>query len=248
MTQASQFKSPGLVPWIFIIFATLVTFSLGVWQLERLEWKEGQLAAIAQGQSLPQLAALPDEAEKLAGAMYRRVVLTGHFDDHIFLKIGANKDYPSGFFVLTPFTIYDTDQHLLVKRGFVPGTQEEVMAILKANMPGAMEQVTGILRPAHTARTFTPENKPADNLWFSEDLTAIGEISGLSLLPLVVEATGDSVGGDFPIHHSGEIRLKNDHLGYAFIWFAIGIAGLVMFGFYCRKPWKQEKQTTKKDK
>jgi surfeit locus 1 family protein len=221
-----HFRRPQLIPLLFIIVSTLLLGGLGVWQLERLQWKNAVLAAVEAKQSEPALGTLP---QTLDGIDYHRVLLTGTFlhDKQLHL-IGRQIGQDVGYFLLVPFSLEDVGRIILVNRGFSPPGKE-------VRREG-VQTVRGIIRPLREKRLFAPANDAAKNIWFYEDIPAMREKTGLPIVPLVVEATGEATAGEYPIPNDGKFVFRNDHLGYAITWFALALAGLVMFAFYHRKP------------
>jgi len=226
-----RFSKPE--PWAvaFIIAATALLLFLGGWQVERLQWKNALLADMAQAQSAPALVVLPKDPQE---AFYRNVVLSGHFiHQHSFYGVAAPRGGRPGYFALTPFQLSD-GRVVLVNRGWTPKGEE--------SKPEGRQQVQGVLRPARHRRYFSPENVLEKNIWFFEDLDAMGRELGAALVPVVVEEVRPYKAGEFPIGSDGKISLRNDHLGYAITWFALAFAGLVMFALYYRvKPPAQPK-------
>lgn len=221
-----RFKKPQLVPLLFIIitFSTLCT--LGVWQIQRLQWKETMIASVEYGQSLPVLGNLPQDIHNLD---YRKTLLTGTFvHDKSLHVVGRPKNTKPGFFILTPFTLEDDGRTILVNRGYSLKDRE--------SKPEGVQTVEGIIRPARLKRRFAPDNQPDKNLWFHEDMDAMSKATGLELTPIIVEAVGKSQPDVYPTPSDGKISLRNDHLNYAITWFALAIISLVMFAIYHRKP------------
>ena len=68
-----------LVPGLFTLVGLAILISLGVWQLQRKQWKEGLIATLdAQVKAAP--APLPtDSVERLGDAEFRRFVLHPEF-------------------------------------------------------------------------------------------------------------------------------------------------------------------------
>ena len=220
-----HFRKPELIPLLFIICAVTLLASLGVWQLQRLNWKNTQIAKIAQSQTMPILGSLPQE---LDGLEYRRVMLTGtYLNDKSLHMVGRPQGEGQGFYIVTPFQLEDDGRIIIVNRGFSPPGKE--------SKPKGLQTLTGIIRPARLKRTFSPENQPAKNVWFYEDMGAMSEATGVTLTPLIVEAVGEKAKDVYPVPHDGNISLRNDHFNYAITWFSLAIIGLVMFGFYQRK-------------
>lgn len=223
-----NFRKPQLIPLLFIIASTVTLVYLGIWQVQRLQWKNKLIKQIEQAQQLPPLHILPVD---LTGLEYHKVVLTGVFKHENALNmIGRQRGNFPGYFIVTPFELKDDGRVVLVNRGFSPSGKE--------SKPEGVQIVEGIIRPAREKRFFAPENLPTRNIWFYEDISAMSAATGLPLSPLIIEQTGKEKNGEFPIVGDGRINLQNDHLGYAITWFSTAIIGLVMFGFYYRKTEK----------
>lgn len=225
MPLPMRFRKPELIPLLFIIGATLLLLGLGFWQVERLGWKNALLAEIEKAQAMPPLTAIPPQA---AGAAYRKVDLYGSYQNSKSLKfIAQPQGGVMGFYVLTPLKLED-GRFILVNRGFAPEGQEVKL--------DGIQHVTGVLRSPRQKRLFTPANQAGHNLWFYEDIPAMSDVTGLTLLPLVIEATGLKEKGVWPVPSDGKIAMRNDHLGYAITWFCLAIIGIIMFLAYHRIP------------
>ena len=112
--------------------ALVLLICLGIWQLERLEWKEALIAERAAG-----LAAEPvtlktvshDGWEKLE---FRRVYLEGKFrPDNFKLNTPIKVRSIPGYKLIALFETL-TGQMVLVDRGWVPGTLKRTTYILQA--------------------------------------------------------------------------------------------------------------------
>ncbi len=221
-----RFRKPELIPTLFIIGATILLFGLGFWQVQRLQWKNEQVAHIEEAQKMDALGTLPDD---LSGIEYRAAILTGTFlNDKMFHMVGHPQGEGPGFYVVTPFRLEDDGRVILVNRGFAPDGHE--------NPVDGVQTVRGIIRPNRPHRTFMPDNFPDKNVWFYEDIPAMSKTTGAELLPLLLEQTGDVQKNVYPAPSDGKITLRNDHLNYAITWFALGIIGLIMFAAYNRIP------------
>lgn len=225
-----RFRKPELIPLLFIIGAIALFSCLGVWQVKRLAWKTNLLAEIAHQQSLPALGTLPQD---ISGLEYRNVKLTGIFlYNKTLRRAGGMQDEGPGFFLIAPFKLEDDGRVILVNRGFSPEGKE--------SKPAGLQVVTGVIRPLRQRRPFSPDNIPAKNIWFYEDMPAMSQATGLQLTPLMVEAVGKRQHGIYPIPSDGTIFLRNDHLQYAITWFSLAIIAMVMFAFYHRIPENKE--------
>lgn len=210
-----RMKKPALVPLLFIITATLLLTGLGLWQLERLHRKEALIARIEAAQAESVVTALPDNPAASAALEYRHALLSGRLMTGKGLRFIGRKS--SGYVWLVPMELTQGGA-VLVSFGWLPEGEEP-----QTQAQASIEIMQGILRPLRQRRMFSPDNQPARNLWFTEDLAPMQEATGLTLLPLVLEADA------LP-------TLRNDHLGYALTWFALALAGIVMFLIYHREP------------
>jgi surfeit locus 1 family protein len=221
-----RFRRPQFIPLVFIVFAFTLLTTLGVWQLQRLQWKNGMIADIQQAQALPALGTLPDTLE---GLNYRNVALTGVFlNDKAMQMVGGMQGAESGFLIVTPFRLEDDGRIILVNRGFSPKD--------KASRPEGVQTVKGIVRPARQKRMFSPENRADKNIWFYEDMPAMSAYTGLALTPVVVEVVGAPQKNTYPIPGDGRLLIRNDHLSYAITWLSLAVIALVMFAVYHRIP------------
>jgi surfeit locus 1 family protein len=234
-----RFRKPELVPVLFTLFAVGLMFSLGVWQLKRLEWKTKLLADIDQAQSAPPKPLLSYPTARLPDAEWHNITATGTFlyKDELYAEPRYLNEQ-MGYGVLTPLAVVTPSgtQYVLINRGWVP-PEKEFAKDRSAGNPDVPVRVEGVIRKPFTQGRFTPNNVPAKNLWFWYDIPAMAAYTHLSLMPVLIDATritradGSAI-NDAPIPFPVEITIRNDHLGYAITWFAIGISGLVIFVLY----------------
>lgn len=204
----------------------LLFAGLGVWQVERLRWKldliarvDARLAAapvaVPPSSRWPNLDAKDDE--------YRRVRMTGRFDDQATTKVDALTELGPGWWILTP--LRTDDGTILVNRGFAPKE-----ATFAPAGPGAAT-VTGLMRASEPGGRFLRANRPAEERWYSRDVEAIAASRGIGpVAPFFVDAARGEASG-WPRGGMTVVRFRNAHLVYALTWFglaALAIAGLVL--------------------
>jgi surfeit locus 1 family protein len=237
-----RFRRIQLIPALFIMTATALLIGLGIWQLQRLEWKNTMVARTAEAQALPVLGDLPDlpDQQAIDAMAFRNVKLTGKFlHDKSLHLVGRSKNAGSenGFFIVTPFILDDDGRTILVNRGFSPAGKEA--------KPEGTQVISGVIRPARVKRYFSPENHPDKNVWFYEDIPAMSLALGIQLTPVIVEVVGAYQKDVYPIPHNGQVQMRNDHLQYAITWFSLAIIGLIMFIIYHREPSADTKSQAK---
>lgn len=203
--------------------------ALGIWQVERLGWKNALIAAVSERSTAAPVAATdywasfdPDADE------YRHVSATGTFDPSAEVLVQAVTDYGGGFWVMTPLRI-DTGQTILINRGFIPPDRRDPTA---HPAPTGTVTVTGLLRASEPDGGFLRANDPAANRWFSRDVTAIAVERGLSAnAPFFIDADRALDPAAYPIGGLTVLSFSNNHLIYALTWFALALMMLAAFGY-----------------
>jgi surfeit locus 1 family protein len=216
---------PGMTFACAILFAILC--GLGVWQLERLQWK---LALIARVNGHMAAAPLPLDriiAMDADGAQYRRVALSGHFDHAREAFVFTTDAGAPVYHVLTPFTT-DDGKVLMVDRGEVLKEKLDPATRASGNIAGEIH-VTGVWRAPDAPGAFTPPPDTAHRIWYARDLTAIAQADHLTLAaPVVIEADATPNPGGWPKGGQTVVSFRNQHLSYAVTWFglALGLLGI----------------------
>ena len=202
--------------------AFLILIGLGVWQIERLHWKEGLIAERRAAVSAPP-AAVPSTLEAARPLEFHRVEAKGRFlHDREILVHGIEREHgDAGYLVMTPFRL-DDGAVVLVERGWVPPERREPATRAQGNPPGEVA-VDGLLRLAPEKPSwFTPANDPARGEWFWIDLPALARAAGVpETLPFYVEAGPAPNSGGLPVGGQTNTSLPNDHLQYAITWFSL---------------------------
>lgn len=213
-----------------IAFAILI--ALGVWQLQRLAWKEALVAKIEARMDAPPVEA-PAEADwptlDLASWEYRRVRATGIFDHahearvYVALSDAKGPLRGPGYFILTPLLRAGGDV-IIVNRGFVPEAKADPAA-RPGSQPDGEVAVTGLLRAPEDRNAFTPADDPAKKLFFARDPGAIAKGIGLPrAAPFTIDADAASSPGGLPQGGETRVAFPNRHLEYALTWFGLAAA------------------------
>ena len=197
--------------------------ALGVWQLERREWKLALIARVdARLAAAPVAAPPPATWPRIsADAAYTRVVVYGRFLPVRPALVQAVTERGPGFWQLVPFA--DARGFtMLVNRGFVDA------AHCGAVVPGGTMAVTGLLRISEPRGGFLRANAPGEDRWYSRDVAAIAASRAVvPAAPYFIDADATPNAGGWPIGGLTVVRFRNAHLSYALTWFALaaGLAG-----------------------
>lgn len=242
------FYKPEKWPVIITLLLVGLCLALGIWQIQRLAWKEGLIAELTQAQEEKRIYknTLPDDLASLTAKNFYSIMLPGTFIHEQELHIiGRSINGEPGFSVYTPFRIEDDGRVVLVNRGWVPQSKKALSDRPEDPQFDGLVFVSGFISVPQGGSMFLPDHDVKGNLWFWPDITRINAEKGLSLPPFTLEAVNSTPDPDaLPLPRSGyEIELRNDHFNYALMWFSLSFAGLVIFFIYHLKSVKGDEDT-----
>ena len=223
---------PGVT--VAAVIAAAILIGLGVWQLQRLQWKLALIAEVNGHMAAPPVSL--DEALRMSPdqAQYRRVALAGRFDNareaYVFTTGAGGEPV---YHVLTPFRLGD-GRVLMVDRGFIPKDKRDPAT---RTLPEGETQVTGVWRVPDAPGAFTPAPDAAHRIWYARDLAGIAAADHVRLAaPVVIEADAAPNPGGWPKGGQTVVSFRNEHLSYAVTWFglAAGLIG-VYFAYHMSK-------------
>lgn len=207
-----------IFPLLLGIVGAAILISLGIWQLQRLAWKEAILADIdARISAAP--VDLPTTADP-ATDRYLPVQMTGAFTGEHLDVLVSRKQLGAGVRVIE---VFETDgRRVMVDRGFVP---EDRRADPREQGEG---RVVGNLHWPEEVDGFTPPPDDRTGLWFARDVSAMaGKLNAEPLLIVAREPTSTGI-EPMPVDNSA---IPNDHLGYAIQWFGLAAVWLGMTAY-----------------
>ena len=227
---------PTFWPTVFTIPAVLLMLGLGVWQLQRLQWKEALInERVTRTTGAP--IALPGPGDPVADLEYHRVQVQGEFlhDKEIFL--GARSlNGNAGYHLVTPFRLAD-GRVLFVDRGWIPLSRKAPASRAAGEVAGP-QALDAVIRLKGTQAWMVPDNRPDLDFFFWADLPAMAKLMNLPAAEtrFFLEAGPAKNPGGLPIGGQTRIDLPNDHLQYAITWFSLAGALLVIYFLYHRRP------------
>jgi surfeit locus 1 family protein len=219
--EAASARRPGIVSLFFFVLAFALLVGLGVWQLQRLKWKEGLLARIAALQTAP-ARSLQDVLAAGGDLDFVRVsAACPDLERRPTLRLFAVWNGMPGYRLIAacPATAPGVST-ILVDRGFIPTDQAAAaMQPGRAALPGP---VVGVLRKGDKATFVTPPNRVEQNLWYSRDTAAMASALGAKAAApvfLMIEQPAPAPSGPVPAPVPADI--PNRHLEYAITWFGL---------------------------
>jgi len=220
-----------LIPTLAALAALSVLLYLGLWQLDRLAWKENLIDQVEAGVSAAPVAAPgPDEWNSLKEADdYRHVSLTGRFLEGAVYYYTALTN-PAGAFSGPGLMVYapvrtEDGWVVLVNRGFIPQGLDPARLERAATPPKGSFRLTGLLRLSEKPNWTTPAPDQDDRIWFARDAESMAQALGIQEAALAsysidLDAAFTPRDG-LPQAGETNVRFKNDHLGYALTWFGL---------------------------
>lgn len=218
--------------------AFVILIGLGVWQVQRLHWKVALLAKIAAleaAQPRPVNDALDGRIASADLDFIRVAATCPDIETTAYLKLYAVRDV-AGFRLITPCTLtgsrYTT---ILVDRGFV--AQEQVQQLKSGQGERLDQPIVGVLRKGDARNFLTPQNLPAQGLWYWRDIPAMAKALGvMNPAPtfLMLERPAPKGFGPTPAPIPAEI--PNNHLQYALTWFGLAAS---LLGVYLASLWRR---------
>lgn len=230
-------------PWPVIITVVLVglCIGLGIWQVQRLQWKEGLIAELKTAQEQRPITAetLPQDLSALKDKNFHSVSLLGEYDyDTEYHVIGRSNSEEPGYYVLSPFRLAGEERVMLVNRGWVPQHKKDVATRSEGNVNIDNVHLSGYILVPQGGSPFLPAHDRENNIWFWQDTAAMSDAAGVEFPPFIVQQVEPNVPADaYPqAKNAFDVRLRNDHFAYSLMWFAMAFSGIVIFAIYHRKP------------
>ncbi|MFD2739175.1 SURF1 family protein [Sulfitobacter aestuarii] len=204
-----------------------ILLALGIWQVQRLGWKQAIIADIDSRIAAAPVA-LPTNPDPETDS-YLPVAVSGQIEPGALHVLVSQKQLGAGYRVIAPFRT-DEGRLILADLGFLIDEQKDSAA------PIGPADITGNLQWPREVDGFTPEPDTARNIWFARDVDAMAEALGTEPLLLVARETSlaDSPVTPLPVDTAA---IPNDHLQYAITWFSLAALWLAMsLAFLRRRP------------
>lgn len=214
--------------------AVAVLLGLGTWQVQRLQWKT-QLVETRAAAFVQPAVPLPADDSAAAALAWMHISVSGTFRHGQEFHLWSLRDGDPGYQVLTPLSPAGAGAAVLVDRGWVPEDHKDA-ASRTVGQVGYEVAIEGYVRPGLDARTWlTPANETAANIWYSVDFAEMEARDGEAYRRVVVVEDAASNPGGLPFGAAGLPDLVNNHRQYAFTWFSLAAALVVIWGLAARR-------------
>ena len=239
-TLRQIFAGLPLVPSLMTLAALAVLLGLGIWQLQRLQWKSEIIATIETQMALP-ASPLPVDDINPEEWRYRKAEVQGrfHHDREIHMYAASTKGKP-GYLIITPLE-RPNGSFVFFNRGWVPMDKRNPDTRKEGQIESPV-RLTGLGRKPWPQNTFVADNEPQANIWFYGDLDGMAKFHKIvHYAPIFLEADDTPNPGGLPIGGQSRVKISNDHLNYALTWFSLAVALLIVYGFYVAEQFRARK-------
>ena len=232
MTVVTRPRFP-VVLTILAVALLGVLLALGVWQVQRMQWKEGLMDGAEAAAGLPPLPLA--EALKVDNPEFRRVILTCRgLGAAPYVELQSIENSDAGVRLVSACRPEGMEETLLVDRGFVPA---DISARPPVKADDTMPVViTGVLRRAPAPSALTPP--PAEGRFYGRDAEAMARALKVEgpISPFTVFATTSTNPDWAALRPSAPpAAFTNNHLGYALTWFGLAVALIAFYGVLLRR-------------
>lgn len=229
-----KFK-PKLAPSVATAIVLPILMSLGFWQLDRAELKFQQLDTyVARSKQAPVKLKSTDKIEsiKIDDLLYSNIEVKGRYDtEHSFLIDNKIHHSEVGFYVITPFIIEESNNAVLVNRGWIKGKRYR-SELPKFDTTNEKISIKGLGYVA-SENFFAVDNVKIDTQKYpvviqNIDYAAIKEALGRDVYPFSLRLDSKENSGfirEWPVVTSSPEKSQS----YAAQWFTMALVVAIIF-------------------
>ena len=202
----------------------MITFSLGIWQLQRLNWKNSLIKEFDNLKKSNAIDLSLDLKKEFIKIKSKGII---NRNKKIFFPA---KTYNNQVGVrLASEFISENGNKYLIDEGWFDNKNYDYF---KKNNKIFQENIMGYIRFPVEAKLFTPKNDLKNNEWYTYDLEEINNFFSSTInKKFFIKKLNPNI-ESFLIESTQEHRLVNNHLQYAITWFCMSLAFIILFLVY----------------
>jgi surfeit locus 1 family protein len=238
---------PTLVGVTVTLICIPLFIKLGLWQYNKAQQKQAiheayDQAKLDQAMKFP-LGVVDSKAVTVDDWKYKKVTVQGVYETkYQFLLDNQVEGDRVGYHVITPLKIDNTNEYVLINRGWILGKDRHT-DLPVFSTPAGKQTLTGqIWVPSKKIFTLeSPEdlssaaaksgNKPWQEVWQNMSIEKYKRSVPFVVSELAVKLDQDSHAGGFVRNWQIPAERITTNLGYAYQWFGFALAALLIF-FY----------------
>lgn len=223
---------PGLLTSLLTMVLLVLLVKLGFWQLDRAKEKEALKEQVLTKQKLAPLSSLPVNGNSSKSLYWRRASLQGDLKaEPVFLLDNQVYKGQAGYFVYSVLEL-EGNRNLLVNRGWIKANPDRSKVSIPKTVDSE-ERLSGLIKAPPATGWLLAEDSDeslANGIVRLQhiDPDSINDRYHLNNVPYVFRLDKDSPSG-FIRDWSAPGFGRDKHLGYAFQWFALAIALLIIY-------------------
>lgn len=227
MTISGWRFTPRLWSTVLALIVIVIMVQLGNWQLSRAREKEARQEKLDTLSHQPAVS-LPPDLVKLEDFQYRKTEVQGMYLPEYTVYLD-NKIYRgvAGYHIITPLKIGSGPMCVLVNRGWVAADHDR-SRLPDITTPSEPVLVSGVATAATQKTLELSKEMVSGRVWENLDLERYRNATGLQLQPVMIlqqDNVKDGLVRDWARPDLG----IGKNLGYAFQWFAMALAVLIIY-------------------
>ena len=208
---------------LFSFIIIILLFSLGTWQLYRLQWKENIIRKIELSSKLPPTSLDINNMEE-----FKKIKIKGNLLLKNYFLYQLNEKGNYGFNLISVLQT-DNSNFFLVKRGWLPKIEKKYEENYPLEIVSNVE-IEGVLHLVKPKRNFVPENNDKEKFFYYLDINQLSKSLNVKLAPYLIEQSSSDK-YFINLKNTSRINITNNHLQYAITWYVLGFCILIAFWF-----------------
>ena len=208
---------------LFSFIIIILLFSLGTWQLYRLQWKENIIRKIELSSKLPPTSLDINNMEE-----FKKIKIKGNLLLKNYFLYQLNEKGNYGFNLISVLQT-DNSNFFLVKRGWLPKIEKKYEENYPLEIVSNVE-IEGVLHLVKPKRNFVPENNDKEKFFYYLDINQLSKSLNIKLAPYLIEQSSSDK-YFINLKNTSRINITNNHLQYAITWYVLGFCILIAFWF-----------------
>ncbi len=222
-----------LVPTIAYLLLLPILLALANWQYDRAQQKQQLLAAIEKNSAAESIYIDDLASIAMPKSRYKKIQLTGKYDQqHQFLLDNQINEGKAGYFVITPLILANSQQIVLVNRGWLPANPDRTV-LPSVVIHSEATKVAGRINQFPSLGIKLPGSELTSATWPSVIQVIDAEIISKKLAhpvqPFQVELDSDQPDGYKRDWQTAKDMLPEQHIAYAIQWFALAVTLTLLF-------------------